>query len=86
MIALLLLAGGGIAFSAARSAAARDRILNPRGPVAGPTPSVRLLCAIGRRPPTMLAGRIAWLARDGRPPLPAPCPRASTRRRYAPGP
>ena len=61
MIALLLLAAAGMAFAAARSAAARDRILNPRGPVAGQSPSVRVLCAIGRRPAAMLERRVPWL-------------------------
>ena len=74
MIALLLLAGAGMAFSAARTAAARDRILNPRGPVAGPSPSVRLLCAIGRRPAAMLEGRIAWVARGWSPAAPGAVP------------
>jgi pilus assembly protein TadC len=68
MIALLLLAGAAVAFSAARSAAVRDRGLNPREPAAGPSPSVRLLCGLGRRPAAWLDGRIAWLSRGSMPP------------------
>ena len=74
MIALLLLAGAGMAFAAARSAAARDRSLNPRMPVEGPSPSVRLLCAIGRRPAVLLAGRFGWVARGWTPAAPAAVP------------
>ena len=71
VIALLLLVGAGMAFSAARSAAARDRSLNPRRPVAGPSPSVRLLCAIGRRPAAhaggpVRVGRTGMVARGAR--------------------
>ncbi|HEY2788719.1 MAG TPA: type II secretion system F family protein [Gaiellales bacterium] len=74
MIGLLLLAGAGMAFAAARSAAARDRILNPRAPVAAPGPSVRLLCAVGRRPAALLEGRIAWLAEGWPPAAPGAVP------------
>jgi pilus assembly protein TadC len=63
VIAVLLLAGAAMAFSAARSAAARDRSLNPRPAAVGPGASVRLLCGLGRRPAARLEGRIAWLAR-----------------------
>ena len=74
MIALLLLACAGMAFAAARSAAARDRCLNPRVRVAGPSPSVQLLCAIGRRPALLLAGRIGWLVRGWTPAAPVAVP------------
>jgi Flp pilus assembly protein TadB len=63
VIAVLLLAGAVTAFSAARSAAARDRSLNPRPVVVGPGAPVRLLCGLGRRPAARLEGRIAWLSR-----------------------
>jgi pilus assembly protein TadC len=62
VIALLLLAGAVGAFSAARGAARRDRTLNPRDAASAPSPSVRVLCALGRLPADRLEGRLAWLA------------------------
>lgn len=69
MIALLLLAGAVAAFSSARSAAGRDRVLNPRERASAPSPSVRLLCALGRVPARRLEGRLPQLARGWPPDL-----------------
>jgi pilus assembly protein TadC len=69
VIALLLLAGAAGAFAAARGAARRDRSLNPREQTSAPSPSVRLLCALGRLPADRLGGRLPWLARGWLPGL-----------------
>jgi Flp pilus assembly protein TadB len=63
VIALLLLAGAVGAFSAARTAAGRDRALNPRERASAPSPSVRLLCSLGRVPARRLEARLPRLAR-----------------------
>jgi pilus assembly protein TadC len=66
---LLLLAGAMGAFSAARSAAGRDRALNPRDRPSAPSPSARLLCALGRMPARRLEARLPALARGWLPGL-----------------
>ena len=70
MIVAMLLAAAAVAFSAARRSAAQDRSLNPPERAAVPSPSVRLLSALGRRPAAALEGRVPWLAQGWRPPLP----------------
>ncbi len=75
MIGVLLLAAAVGAFAAARGAARRDRNLNPRERASAPSPSVRLLCALGRLPADRLRGRLPRLARGWLPALgavPAP--------------
>jgi pilus assembly protein TadC len=75
VIGVLLLAAALGAFAAARGAARRDRNLNPREHASAPSPSVRLLCALGRLPADRLRGRLPRLARGWLPALgavPAP--------------
>lgn len=60
MIAAVLLTGALLAFAGARRSAVRDRILNPPERAPAPSPSVRLLAGLGRRPAGMLAGRAGW--------------------------
>jgi pilus assembly protein TadC len=62
VIELVLLAAAIAAFAGARTAAARDRALNPPGPRQAGSPSVRMLSALGRVPAASLAARVPWLA------------------------
>jgi pilus assembly protein TadC len=63
VIAVVLLSGAVLMLAAARRAALQDRALNPPEPTSSPSPSVRMLGALGRRPAALLEGRTRWPAR-----------------------